>query len=30
MWYVRNWIDRAQVTYVLWRLRREQRSLKLI
>jgi len=25
MWYVKNFVDRAQVAFILWRLKRRQR-----
>ncbi len=27
MWYVKDLVDRAQVAFLLWRLRRRQRTL---
>jgi len=27
MWYVKDLVDRAQVAFILWRLRRRQRGL---
>jgi hypothetical protein len=29
MWYVKNLVDRAQVAYLLWRLRRRQRVVMM-